>query len=118
MDRKIEPEVVRKINFNKVTSYIKNGKIYLNLHGEGETYAKYFSIEICGIDIGIDLNNGISQIFLEHRFRFPCEKIIYLPNGKYPFEHFSIIYTGDKIEEVTMADIEKKFGCKVKIVGE
>lgn len=118
MDRKIDPEVVRKINFNNVTSYIKNGKIYLNLHGEGETYAEYFSIEICGIDIGIDLNNGISQIFLEHRFGFPCEKSIYLPNRKYPFKHFSIIDTGDKIEEVTMADIEKKFGCKVKIVGE
>ena len=40
-------------------------------------------------------------------------------NGKqYPFDNFTLIEVENKHKEVTMADIEKKFGCKVKIVGE
>lgn len=118
-------EVVEKIEITQVSVYIKNEKIYLELYVEAETKTKICKFKITGFDTGIELVNPCVDISLSVEDRgvyLPPNKVVQrklVLNGKqYPFDNFTLIEVENKHKEVTMADIEKKFGCKVKIVGE
>lgn len=118
-------EVVEKIEITQVSVYIKNEKIYLELYVEAETKTKICKFKITGFDTGIELVNPCVDVSLSVEDRgvyLPPNKVVQrklVLNGKqYPFDNFTLIEVENKHKEVTMADIEKKFGCKVKIVGE
>lgn len=44
------------------------------------------------------------------------ERSIDIGYGDQPFDSYTVTTLEEKVKEITMADIEKKFGCKVKIV--
>lgn len=118
-------EVTEKIEITQASVYIKNEKIYLELYGEAETKTKIFKFKITGFDTGIEFVNpciDVSQSVEDRGVYLPPNKVVQrklVLNGKqYPFDNFTLIEVESKYKEVTMADIEKKFGCKVKIVGE
>lgn len=118
-------EVVKKIEITQVSGYIKNGKIYLELYVEAETETKICKLKITGFDTGIELANpcvDVSKSLKDRGVYLPPDEVIQrklVLNGKqYPIDNFTLIEVENKSKEVTMADIEKKFGCKVKIVGE
>ena len=118
-------EVAEKIEITQASVYIKNEKFYLELYGEAETKTKICKFKITGFDTGIEFVNpciDVSQSVEDRGVYFPPNKVVQrklVLNGKqYPFDNFTLIEVESKYKEVTMADIEKKFGCKVKIVGE
>ena len=118
-------EVTEKIEITQAFVYIKNEKIYLELYGEAETKTKIYKFKITGFDTGIEFVNpciDVSQSVEDLRVYLSPNKVVQrklVLNGKqYPFDNFTLIEVESKYKEVTMADIEKKFGCKVKIVGE
>lgn len=118
-------EVAEKIEITQVSAYIKNEKIYLELYVEAETKTKICKFKITGFDTGIKLVNpcvDVSQSVEDRGAYLLLNKVVQkklVLNGKqYPFDNFTLIEVENKHKEVTMADIEKKFGCKVKIVGE
>lgn len=118
-------EVTEKIEITQASVYIKNEKIYLELYGEAETKTKIFKFKITGFDTGIEFVNpciDVSQSVEDRGVYLLPNKVVQrklVLNGKqYPFDNFTLIEVESKYKEVTMADIEKKFGCKVKIIGE
>lgn len=118
-------EVAEKIEITQVSAYIKNEKIYLELYVEAETKTKICKFKITGFDTGIEFINpcvDVSQSVEDRGAYLLLNKVVQkklVLNGKqYPFDNFTLIEVENKHKEVTMADIEKKFGCKVKIVGE
>ena len=118
-------EVTEKIEITQAFVYIKNEKIYVELYGEAETKTKIYKFKITGFDTGIEFVNpciDVSQSVEDLRVYLSPNKVVQrklVLNGKqYPFDNFTLIEVESKYKEVTMADIEKKFGCKVKIVGE
>ena len=118
-------EVAKKIEITQVSGCIKNEKIYLELYVEAETETKICKFKITGFDTGIELVNpcvDVSKSLKDRGVYLPPDEVIQrklVLNGKqYPIDNFTLIEVENKTKEVTMADIEKKFGCKVKIVGE
>lgn len=118
-------EVAEKIEITQVSGYIKNEKIYLELYVEAETKTKICKFKITGFDTGIELVNPCVDVSKSVEYSgvfLPPNAVIQrklVLNGKeYPIDNFTLIEVENKTKEVTMTDIEKKFGCKVKIVGE
>ena len=118
-------EVTEKIEITQVSGYIKNEKIYLDLYAEAETKTKICKFKITAFDTGIELVNPCVDVSISVKNRgvylLPNEVIqrkLVLNKKEYPFDNFTLIGVENKSKEVTMADIEEKFGCKVKIVGE
>ena len=107
-----------------VSSYIKNKKVFINISGIAETKTKQLEVKVTDIDTGIVLFNPSFEFNKTIRERYQRSPIIEIENfiklggEEYSMSDFLITNIRDKTKEVTMADIEKKFGCKVKIVGE
>lgn len=117
-------EPIEKFEIAYVSSYIKNQKVFINISGIAETKTKQLEVKVTDIDTGIVLFNPsfeFNKTIRERYLRNPIieiENFIKLGGEEYSMGDFLITNIRDKTKEVTMADIEKKFGCKVKIVGE
>ena len=117
-------EPIEKFEIAYVSSYIKNKKVFINISGIAETKTKQLEVKVTDIDTGIVLFNPsfeFNKTIRERYLRSPIieiENFIKLGGEEYSMGDFLITNIQDKTKEVTMADIEKKFGCKVKIVGE
>lgn len=117
-------EPIEKFEIAYVSSYIKNKKVFINISGIAETKTKQLEVKVTDIDTGIVLFNPsfeFNKTIRERYLRSPIieiENFIKLGGEEYSMGDFLITNIRDKTKEVTMADIEKKFGCKVKIVGE
>lgn len=117
-------EPIEKFEIAYVSSYIKNKKVFINISGIAETKTKKLEVKVTDIDTEIVLFNPnfeFNKTIKERYLRNPIieiENFIKLGGKEYSMGDFLITNIRDKTKEVTMADIEKKFGCKVKIVGE
>ena len=63
--------------------------------------------------LGDDTDESNSTVFISEvlELRSPCSQRMLLENLK-------SIWKATEVKEVTMAEVEKKFGCKVKIIKE
>lgn len=119
------PDQIKKVEMTSISGYIKNQKIYLDLYMKAETETKIYKFKIAGFDTGIKFVNAYfdeTQSIKDCGEHLPpiktIEKKLGLNGKQYSIDDITFMGAESKPKEVTMADIEKKFGCKVKIVGE
>lgn len=88
---------------------------YLEATYELETDADIRVVKVH--DIRLPVNHISSNIEIEHCYPGVLpRRTIDIGFGPLDFGHYTEEVTKQKVKEVTMEDIEKKFGCKIKIV--
>lgn len=107
--------VLRDTGYSKFDSQIK---WYCN--NKGQVIDKFRSLSMVNEDLTFkhDLDNRIVKVWRTKDKHYLGDKAIIKNNEEKMKAHgFECIYE-ELVKEVTMAEVEEKFGCKVKIIKE